>query len=355
VSGDLSVDVIVDNFNYGRFLRAAIDSALAQTHPEVRVIVVDDGSTDESRAVIASYGERVVPVLKENGGQASAFNAGFARSGADVVIFLDSDDALLPNAACAAAKALRAEPEAAKVQYRMEVIDGAGGATGAVKPPPHLPLRSGDFRREALTLPFDVPWLPTSGNAFPAWVLNRLLPIPEDEFAAAADWYLQHLTPLFGPIVSLDEMAARYRVHGANSYEPAAAELDLDHVRKAVVYAAATRRQLERVADELGLERPRGGILSVADLANRIVSLRLDPTRHPLAEDSRGRLLVCGLRAAWRRFDVSPLVRLMFMAWFVSFALAPRAVARWLAERFLFPERRPRLSRVLGTLQARRT
>jgi hypothetical protein len=131
--------------------------------------------------------------------------------------------------------------------------------------------------------------------------------------------------------------------------------LDLEHVRKAVVYAAATRRQLERFADELALERPSGGILSVADLSNRIVSLRLDPGRHPIAEDSRGRLLADGVRAAWRRFDVSPLLRLAFMAWFVSFALVPRRLARRLAERFLFPERRPRLNRVLGMLHARTT
>ena len=64
------VDVIVNNHNYGRFLRAAIESALAQTHERVNVIVVDDGSTDDSRAIIESFGERIVAVLKPNGGQA---------------------------------------------------------------------------------------------------------------------------------------------------------------------------------------------------------------------------------------------------------------------------------------------
>jgi hypothetical protein len=350
--GSKSVDIVIDNFNYARFLGAAIDSALAQSAPAARVIVVDDGSTDSSRELIASYGERILPVLKENGGQASAFNAGFAHSEADVVIFLDSDDELLPNAAGATVAAFDAEPRAAKVQYRMEVIDGSGSATGAVKPPPHLRMPSGDVSRHELVLPFDLPWLPTSGNAFAASVLRRIFPIPEHEFHAGADWYLQHLTPLFGPVVSLDEVAARYRVHGANSYEPAAAVLDLGHVRKAVVYAAATRRELERVADELALQRPRGGTLSVADIANRMISLKLDPERHPLPGESIGGLLARGVRAAGRRFDASPPLRLLFMAWFVSFAVAPRALARRLAERFLFPERRPRLNRVLRLLHA---
>src|SRR5207302_563085 len=120
---------------------------LAQTHPCRQVIVVDDGSTDNSRAVIAEYGNRVVPVLKENGGQASAFNAGFERSVADVVIFLDADDVLLPSTTERVAATLIASPEVAKLQYRLEVIDVDGTWTGTLKPPAHLPLPSGDVRR----------------------------------------------------------------------------------------------------------------------------------------------------------------------------------------------------------------
>ena len=95
----LAVDIVVDNYNYGRFLEAAIDSALAQRHPRTRVIVVDDGSTDHSPAVVARYGDRITAVLKQNGGQASAFNEGWARCRGDAVIFLDADDLLLPDAA----------------------------------------------------------------------------------------------------------------------------------------------------------------------------------------------------------------------------------------------------------------
>jgi hypothetical protein len=348
---DLSVEVIINNFNYGRFLSAAIDSALAQTHPAVRVIVVDDGSTDESRAVISRYGERIVPVLKENGGQASALNAGFAHSAGDVVIFLDSDDVLLPHAASMVVDAFHQSPGAAKVQYRMEVIDGNGSRTGVLKPAPHLSMPSGDLRRHELALPFDLGWLPTSANAFPARILERILPVPENDFPVLADYYLVHLTPLFGSVVSLPVVAGQYRVHGANSYEQSWPRLDLEHVRKSVIHSAATRRHLERVADEIGLGRPRGGIVSVADIANRMISLRLDRPRHPLPDDTMPGLLGAGVRASRRRFDVSPLMRLAFVAWFASLAVAPRAGARWLAEQMLFPERRPRLSRLLGALQ----
>src|SRR5712692_1029705 len=94
----IRASIIINNCNYGQFLKAAIDSALSQTYLHKEVIVVDDGSTDNSREIIAgSYGSRIVPVLKENGGQASAFNAGFAVSRGEVVFFLDSDDMLLPR------------------------------------------------------------------------------------------------------------------------------------------------------------------------------------------------------------------------------------------------------------------
>src|SRR4051794_8812023 len=106
--------VVIDNYNYARFLPEAIDSALRQTWPATEVIVVDDGSTDRSRQIMAAYGDRIVPVFKENGGQNSALNAGFNRSRGEVVLFLDSDDALLPTAAEAAMGAF-AEPDVVKV------------------------------------------------------------------------------------------------------------------------------------------------------------------------------------------------------------------------------------------------
>src|SRR5258705_13856552 len=112
MSNDLA-SVIVNNYNYARFLREAIDSALDQTYRNTEVIVVDDGSTDGSREIIASYGDRIVPVLKQNGGQNSALNAGLSLSRGNVILFLDSDDVLLPTAVEAALEAF-AEPGVVK-------------------------------------------------------------------------------------------------------------------------------------------------------------------------------------------------------------------------------------------------
>ncbi len=112
------VSVIESNFNYAPFLSAAVDSALEQTHTPIEVVVVDDGSTDASRSLIESYGARITPVFKQNGGMASALNAGFRASAGDIVIFLDSDDVLLPTAAAAAVELLR-DWKGAKVHWHL--------------------------------------------------------------------------------------------------------------------------------------------------------------------------------------------------------------------------------------------
>ena len=111
----LRASIIISSYNYGCFLRQAIDSALGQNYAPLEVIVVDDGSADDSPAIVAAYGSRIIPVLKSNGGQASAFNAGFAASQGDVVFFLDSDDVLLPTAV-AAVMPLFQEADVVKVQ-----------------------------------------------------------------------------------------------------------------------------------------------------------------------------------------------------------------------------------------------
>jgi glycosyltransferase involved in cell wall biosynthesis len=348
----VTVDIVIDNYNYAQFVGAAIESALSQTYPSVHVIVVDDGSTDASREVIARFEGEIHVVLKENGGQSSAFNAGFERGAGDVVIFLDADDVLHPDAAEVVAAAFAAKPGIAKVQYRLGVIDADGRQTGEVKPPTHIPLRSGDLRQHELAFPFDLVTLATSGNAFSRRALERILPIPEPQFAHAADWYLVHLTPLLGTVVSLDRVYGWYRVHGANSYEPQVPELDLDHVRKTIEYTAATRTELERLADELGLRRPRD-LLAVSDVANRLISLKLAPHEHPLRTDRVPRLAFDGIRSAARRFDVGWPLRIAFAVWTTAVALAPRAIVRVLAPLFLFPERRPTLNRFLRHLHRR--
>jgi hypothetical protein len=347
----LAVDIVVTNHDYGRYLGGAVASAIGQTHPRVNVIVVDDGSTDESREVLRGFEGRAEVVLKERGGQASALNAGIERCSGDVLLLLDADDVLRPEAAERVAAAFEADPGLAKVQFRMAVIDASGRPTGATKPTGHLLPPTGDARRAELAFPFDIAWLPGGGTAFRTALVRRILPIPEADYPhCGADWYLVHLSALLGKAAALDQVCAEYRIHGSNGYELESPRLDLDHVRDSIRYAGATCRSLEQLADGMELERARP-ILSLSDLANRLISLKLDPQNHPVADDSRTSLLLASRHAVKRRFDVSWPMKALFFAWFLAEAVAPRRPANRLAELFLFPERRRTFNRVLGRLQ----
>jgi glycosyltransferase involved in cell wall biosynthesis len=342
------VDIVITNHNYANYLGEALDSALAQTHPAVHAIVVDDGSTDGSRELLERRRSGAEVVLKERGGQASAVNAGLERCRGEVLILLDADDRLHPRTAELAAAAFAADPALSKVQFPMLVVDVDGRPTGARKPDPRLGAPTGDVRRAELASPFDLPWLPGGGTAFRTAAVRRILPIPEGSFPRhGADWYLVHLCALLGTAALLEEPGADYRVHGANGYERDRERLDLGHVRDSVLYAEATARDLAALADELGLRRPRR-LLSFADLANRLISLRLDPGRHPRPDDTRFGLLVDAGRALRRRFDVGPLRKLAMFAWFALAAAAPRALVGPLAELMLFPGRRGWLGSFFG-------
>jgi glycosyltransferase involved in cell wall biosynthesis len=347
------VSIIINNYNYGRFLARAIDSALGQEDCPVEVIVVDDGSTDLSRVVIAGYGDRILPILKPNGGQASALNAGFAACHGDVVIFLDADDVLLPHAARKMSAPFAARRNLSKVQCRMAYIDAAGARIG-IKPSGHQPMPGGDLRRQALAFPDDLHWMPTSGNAFAARVLHRIFPIPQEPFRILADFYLCHTAALFGPLLSIDDVCACYRVHGHNNHERARPAIDLPWIRQAITHWDRTHASMKAFADELNLsgrpESPRD-ILSVTFVANRLISLRLDPAHHPIAGDSVAQLFRLGVKAAGRRFDVPLPMRLVFVAWFAAMALAPQVYVRLLAMKFLFPATRARLNPLLALLQ----
>lgn len=348
----LSVSIIVNNYNYGHFLRDAIDSALNQTYANTEIIVVDDGSTDNSRDVIASYGDRVIPLLKENGGQASAFNVGFARSQGDIVFFLDSDDMLLPHIAGEVVNAFQANPCTARVQFRLEHVDADGQPTGEHTPASELPMPTGDLRKHTLLFPDDIRTPPTSGNAFAASVLRQILPMPLPDAVygrTGADLYLHNLVPLFGPVKSLRSIGGRYRTHENN--EQYTSSLNLGHIRRTIVRSFINHEHICSYANLLQLPdvpRDSSKIMSVTFLANRMASLRLEPESHPVKSDSRLSLLKLGAVISFRRFDVRLQTRLFFTLWFVIASSCPRPLVKWLVVRAFYPEQRGALGRLVG-------
>lgn len=208
--------IIITSYNYGRFLRQAIDSALSQSYPLTEVIVVDDGSSDESLEIIARYNDRVTSIMKTNEGQASAFNVGYKLSHGDIIIFLDSDDALLPTAVETAVRGFD-RAEVVKVHWPLWAIDEAGAMSGQVVPA--FPLGDGDLRSARISEGVqEHDWPPTSGNAWTRSFLDAVLPMPEAEYVTCPDLYLGALAGAVGLVKKVSQPQSLYRVHGNNNW-----------------------------------------------------------------------------------------------------------------------------------------
>lgn len=207
------VTVVICNYNYERYLGAAIDSALSQDYPGTRVVVIDDGSTDGSRAIIEEYGTRIASIYKENGGQVSAYNHAVETIETEYVVFLDSDDVLYPKAVSTAMQ-IFASGAWAKVQFRLDVIDGSGAPTGAYVPHSEPPANCGKLLREGWLYPSP----PASGNAYRVSALKCIFPIPAaDVNRYGADFFAIYGAALVGPVATVSKSLGGYRVHNAGS------------------------------------------------------------------------------------------------------------------------------------------
>jgi glycosyltransferase involved in cell wall biosynthesis len=330
------VSIVVTNHDYAQFVTDAVDSALAQADAAVEVIVVDDGSTDESLALLAPYRRRVRLVAQPNGGQAAAFNAGWTAASGDAVIFLDADDLLEPDVAERVVRVFDRDPEVVKVQFPLHVIDAAGHRQPITVPRTGVRLANGDVRARLTRHPDDLVWMPTSGNAFRADVLTRIMPMPTPEYRICADYYLSNLTAAHGKVAVLDRPGGSYRVHGANAHY--AERWSMDAVRANVTRTSVTHRHLIEECRKLGLpglpDDP-DAVRSVTAAAFRLVSLRLDAARHPVACDTRRGLTRLGMTAALGRRDVRPSKRAGMALWFVAAGVAPRSTVPRLARPFV--------------------
>lgn len=96
-AADFPVSVVIPAYNYAHFLREAVDSVLNQTHPRVELVVVNDGSTDDTKDILDSYGDRLVAVHQQNLGLSAARNTGIRTASHAFIAFLDADDVWEPD------------------------------------------------------------------------------------------------------------------------------------------------------------------------------------------------------------------------------------------------------------------
>lgn len=208
-----TITALIDTYNQGRFIEEAIESVLAQDYPQsdFEIIVVDDGSTDDTPLRVKRFGDRIRTIYKQNGGQASALNAGFAAAQGDLIALLDGDDRWLPGKLSATAEALLQEPAAGLAFHPMQYRNEAGGTVtqdGAFRAVSGRVLQS----LEATLLYGSVS---TSNMVLRRSLVQRLLPIPET-MRIYADSYLAYLAIFLGPVAVVQQPLTEYRIHGRN-------------------------------------------------------------------------------------------------------------------------------------------
>jgi glycosyltransferase involved in cell wall biosynthesis len=141
-----SISVIIPSYNYGRYIAEAIRSALGQTLKPAEVIVVDDGSTDDTAKVVAGFGDRVRYVRQENAGVCAARNRGVAESSGELIAFLDADDIWEPTKLERQAEKFAADSEIGLVHCGMREFCSESGETLVL----HLDGMEGDVAEDLL-------------------------------------------------------------------------------------------------------------------------------------------------------------------------------------------------------------
>lgn len=237
------VSILIVSYNYGRFIQDAIDSVLAQQFAldQIEILVVDDGSTDDTSKQVKKYGSQVTYLYKENGGQASALNYGLARASGEIVTLLDADDYFLPGKLARIAEAFASDPDLGMVYHRIELWHPDTGKREGWD----FVEVSGDLRTEPRR--FELYLTPPNlAISFRRRFLNQLLPIPEN-IRMLADCYISALIPFHARVLAIPEVLATYRIHGKNSYttgQPEALEVKARKVQMWQTVIAAMRQWL---------------------------------------------------------------------------------------------------------------
>jgi glycosyltransferase involved in cell wall biosynthesis len=207
--------VLIDTYNYGEYIEEAVSSALAQDFPaeQREILVVDDGSTDDTEERLREFGEAIRYLRKPNGGQASAFNFGFEHARGEVIALLDADDVWLPGKLGRVYEEFERHPAAGMVYHRVHLWNG----TGEISEDSYFIAVSGRVPESRRAL-LQYPMVGTSCLAFRREALSKLLPVPES-LRFQADAYLTALVIFVAEVAAVPDFLGKYRLHGANLFQ----------------------------------------------------------------------------------------------------------------------------------------
>ncbi len=244
-----TVSVIIPAFNYGRFIERAIKSILSQTYPLelIEIIVVDDGSTDETKKVLKSYQGRITYLFQQRKGIASARNRGMLLSKGEIITFLDADDEWYKNRIEKVVRPFTESEDTAIVYHCIELIDDNGEAIypNFYRAFGYKEGVNGYITKDVISGRI---FCGGSSFAFKRDQILRAFPIPED-IMRGIDFYLTVIASCFGRAVYIPEVLGRYRLHGGNitlakdrnnNEDIALLNRDLAHMRQRVIERLST-------------------------------------------------------------------------------------------------------------------
>jgi glycosyltransferase involved in cell wall biosynthesis len=208
------VSVIIDTYNYGRFIEEAINSVLNQTFPvkNMEIIVVDDGSTDDTSERVKKYKDKIKYIYKENGGQASAFNVGFENARGEYIVLLDSDDFSLPNRVERVIEEFERYKDVGCVLNTRRIISNEG-----IRKESFPNFHNLELNEENVDLFVEASY-GTSRTSLRKSILANILPLPEEGLKIEADLYINLAIVWFGHLSCLNEELTVYRIHGDNLF-----------------------------------------------------------------------------------------------------------------------------------------
>jgi glycosyltransferase involved in cell wall biosynthesis len=227
VSGRPTVSVVIPTYESGRFVAEAIDSVLAQDEAAHEVVVVDDGSTDDTPQVVEGYGDRIVAVRHEvNRGVAAARNTGLATLTGEVVVMQDADDRMLPH----------------RIRVSLDLLIEAGDGVGCILGRQRIfDERDGDAELPAWARELDGSPVNHASSQVTAWrsTYDRIGGYDES-FAVGddSDW-LVRVKEAGLEVCIVEEVLTERRIHDANISERYAA-------RSRPEYLHSVRAMLER-------------------------------------------------------------------------------------------------------------
>jgi glycosyltransferase involved in cell wall biosynthesis len=240
----LSVSVIIPTYNNGHFIKDALESLFGQNYPEklVEIIVIDDGSTDDTKEILRGYKKKIVYVSKENKGVASARNLGISLAKNEIITFLDSDDIWHEDRLLRVIDKFNKRQDIGIVYHSFEFINSHGSV-----------IYRNFYKNFGYTEGLS-DWITNdifsghifcggSSFAFRRSVIEKIYPVPED-MKRGIDYYITVMSSCYALAEYVPDVLSKYRLHsnnttllaGQNSYKKLAmVNKDFAYLRQKVI------------------------------------------------------------------------------------------------------------------------